>query len=159
LITITPEMLDAEAASPQCLASLLQIRVPAEWPDSNWEPHVFTLIKQQYAEHPHTLGWHRYVVLAGKAPVLIGAAGAFPKPWQVAEIGYAILRPWQGNGYATEASNAVIEQVFADGALSVVAHTYPHLPESIRVMERCGLQYESPGEEEGSVRYRRARLD
>ena len=159
LISITSEMLDAEAALPQNLAPLLQVRVPAEWPDANWEPHVFALIKQQYMEYPQTLGWHRYVTLAGDDAVLIGAVGAFPKPGQVAEIGYAILKPWQGNGYATEAARAIIEQVFADGAQSVIAHTYPHLPESIRVMEKSGLQYEAPGEEEGSLRYRYRRPD
>lgn len=84
LITITPAMLDAESALPQSLAALLQLRVPAEWPDANWEPHVFTFIKQQYVEHPHTLGWHRYVALTGDDPVLIGAVGAFPMPDQVA---------------------------------------------------------------------------
>ena len=157
LIPISSELLDAEAASPQNLVPLLQVRVPAEWPDANWEPHVFTFIKHQYVEHPDTFGWHRYVVLRGDDAALIGAVGAFPKPGRVAEIGYAILKPWQRNGYATEAARAVIQQVFADGAQSVVAHTYPHLPESIRVMEKCGLRYESPGEEEGSVRYRRGR--
>ena len=159
LIAITPEMLDYEAASPQNLAPLLHVRIPAEWPDANWEPHVFVLIKQQYVDFPHTLGWHRYVVLAGDDPVLIGAVGAFPKPGDVAEIGYAILKPWQGSGYATEAARAVIHQVFADGAHSVIAHTYPSLPESIRVMEKCGLHYESPGEEEGSLRYRHNKPD
>lgn len=154
LITITPEMLDAESVLPQRLEPLLQLRVPAEWPDANWEPHVFTFIKHQYVEHPHTLGWHRYVALAGDDPVLIGAVGAFPMPDQVAEIGYAILEPWQGSGYATEAARAVIQQVISDGAQSVIAHTFPHMRNSIRVMEKCGLEYQSPGEETGTVRYR-----
>ena len=154
LVSITPQMLDAEAEAPQKLEALLHVSIPERWPDPNWEPHVFALIKDQYLEHPHTVGWHRYIVLAAASPILIGAVGAFPKPGRVAEIGYAILPPWQGHGYATEAARALVSLVFADGTQSVIAHTFPQSSESIRVMEKCGLTYEGSGEEEGSVRYR-----
>jgi RimJ/RimL family protein N-acetyltransferase len=39
----------------------------------------------------------------------------------------------------------------------VSAQTYPSLPESIKVMERCGMTYVGPGEDEGTVRYQRRR--
>ena len=158
LVAITHEMLDAETVDARGLEPLLQARVPAEWPDENWEPHVFEFIRKQYAEHPETLGWHRYVVLPGDDPVLIGAAGAFRKSDEEAEFGYAILKPWQRNGFATEAARAVVEQVFAlPGITSVIAHTFPHLVESIRVMEKCGLVPDGAGDEEGTMRYRLVR--
>ncbi len=162
LVAITPEMLDEESIDPQRLAPLLQARVPAEWPDANWEPHVFDFIRRQCVEHPETRGWNRYVVLHGgnttlngDDAVLIGTVGAFPKSDHEAEFGYAILQPWQRRGYATEAARALLDHVFAPGRVSsVIAHTFPHLPESIRVMEKCGLLPDGAGDEDGTLRYR-----
>jgi RimJ/RimL family protein N-acetyltransferase len=38
-----------------------------------------------------------------------------------------------------------------------VACTYPRLPESIKVMERCGMTYVGDGDEPGTVKYQRRR--
>jgi len=37
---------------------------------------------------------------------------------------------------------------------SVIAHSFPSLPASIRVMENCGMVFDGEGEESGTVRYR-----
>jgi [ribosomal protein S5]-alanine N-acetyltransferase len=155
LVAITNEMMDAEAVNVQLLQPLLHARVPNEWPDENWEPHVFGFIRDQHAKYPHTRNWSRYVVLPGEDPVLIGTVGAFQKSEHEAEFGYGILKPWQRQGFATEAARALLTQVFAlPHITSVIAHTFPHLPESIRVMEKCGLVADGSGEEDGTVRYR-----
>ncbi len=154
LVAVAPEHLDAESIEPQKLGSLLHVRVPSEWPEANWDSNVFALIQQQYTKHPTTCGWHRYVILPAKDPVLIGTLGAFPKTDSEAEIGYGILPDWQRNGYATEGVQALIQLLLEQGVNSVIAHTARHMQESIRVMEKCGLDYEAPGEEEGTVRYR-----
>jgi len=39
----------------------------------------------------------------------------------------------------------------------VSAQTYPSLPESIKVMERCGMEFVGVGDDPGTVRYRRMR--
>ena len=39
---------------------------------------------------------------------------------------------------------------------SVIAHTYPALRGSIRVMEKCGMTFDGEGEEAGTIRYRLA---
>ncbi len=36
---------------------------------------------------------------------------------------------------------------------SIIAHTFPSLLGSIRVMEKCGLTFEGEGEEAGTIRY------
>ena len=160
LVAITPDMLDAESVDALRLQPLLHARVPAEWPDENWEPHVFEYIRKQYADHPETTGWMRYVVLPGDDPVLIGTVGAGPRNKHDIEFGYAILKPWQRRGYATEAAQAVLELVLAlPSAGSIIAHTFPYLRESIRVMEKCGLVLDGAGDEEGTVRYRLPRPD
>ncbi len=152
-LVATPAMLHTEAHDPRQLSSELHARVPVEWPDSNWEPHVFDFIKRQYQEHQYTVGWHRYVLLAGRQDVLIGTCNAHPTGTSEAEIGYAILKPWQGSGYASEATAALIGEIFASGTESIIAHTFPHLAASLRVMEKCGFAKCGPGGE-GTVRYR-----
>ncbi|MEZ2348815.1 GNAT family N-acetyltransferase [Terriglobus sp. RCC_193] len=154
LVAITPELLDAETASYTALAARLEARIPHEWPDSNWEPHVFDFFRKQFAEHPETIGWNRYVVLPLPEPVLIGTVGAFSTGANEAETGYAILKPWQRNGYATEATRAVLRLLSAQGVHSVIAHTFPAMQESIRVMKKCGMRFDGEGAEEGTIRYR-----
>ncbi len=157
LVAVTSEYLNAESIHVQNLGPLLDARIPAEWPDENWDANVFAIIQQQFAQHPNTCGWHRYVVLPGNDPVLIGGLGAFPKNGDEAEVGYNILPNWQSNGYATEGVQALIQLLFEQGVRSVIAHTTRNTHASIRVMEKCGLVYESPGEEADTVRYRLTR--
>jgi [ribosomal protein S5]-alanine N-acetyltransferase len=145
----------AERAGYVSLFRLLGAEVPSEWPPEHWEPHVFAFMEKQYAQSPQTLGWHRYVVLGGEHPVLIGTMGGFPRGESEAEIGYSILEPWQRRGLATEGLMALMTELFeADGLQSISAQTFPVLTPSVRVLEKCGFRLNGAGEEEGAVRYR-----
>lgn len=159
LVAITPEMLKADEAADGSLAKVLGAEVTADWPPEHWEPHVYHFIEKQYVEEPRTRGWHRYVLLPkGRGWVLIGAVGAFPKLEGDAEIGYSTIPSYQRQGYATEAARALVDWLLMQKDVkSVSAQTYPSLPESIKVMERCGMTYVGPGEDEGTVRYQRRR--
>ena len=159
LVAITPAMLKAEDAADGRLAKILGAEVPADWPPEHWEPHVYHFIARQYEEDRRTRGWHRYVLLP-KDPgwVLIGAVGAFPKLQGDAEIGYSTIGSYQRQGFATEAAQTLVDWLLTQkNVQSVSAQTYPSLPESIKVMERCGMKYVGPGEDEGTVRYQRRR--
>lgn len=161
LIAITPEMLLSEKNGDGRLGELIQCVVPANWPLKDWEPHVFDFLLAQFAEHPEQLGWPRYVsfVPAGGRRTLIGTLGAFTKAERPGEceIGYSILAPYEGRGFATEGVRALIDLLRRDADLSsVIAHTYPWIPASIRVMEKCGMVFDGEGEEAGTVRYRLA---
>jgi [ribosomal protein S5]-alanine N-acetyltransferase len=157
LIAITPAMLAAEKLADGSLAKLLRARLTAEWPPEHWEPHVFDFILKQFEDEPETLGWHRYVVLPN-GRTLIGAVGGFPKPEGDVEIGYSTLPEFQRLGYGTEAAKALVDWLLSrEGVRSVSAQTFPRLPESIKVMERCGMQFVGDGDDEGTVRYRRMR--
>ncbi len=159
LVAITPEMLAAEQrADYAALGKLLRARLTKEWPPEHWEPHVLDFIQKQTEDDPRTAGWNRYVLLKGglwRADTLIGAVGGFAKPQGDVEIGYSTLPAYQRRGYATEAARALVEMLFADeNVVSVSAQTYPRLPESIKVMERCGMKFVGEGDDEGTVRYR-----
>ena len=163
LVAITPEMLKADEAADGTLEKILGAEVTLDWPPEHWEPHVYHFIEKQYVDEPRTRGWHRYVLLSkggGSVPgyTLIGAVGAFPKLEGDAEIGYSTVPSYQRQGYGTEAARALVNWLLTQRDVqSVSAQTYPSLPESIKVMERCGMMYMGPGEEEGTVRYQRRR--
>lgn len=60
------------------------------------------------------------------------------------ELGYRFQRRMWGKGYATEGSLALIEKAFTDwGVDKVVARTLIGNRASQRVMEKCGLVFES----------------
>ena len=159
LIAITPEMLLSEKNGDGRLGELIQCVVPENWPLKDWEPHVFDFLLAQLAEHPEQLGWPRYVsfVPAGERRTLIGTVGAFTKAGRPGEceIGYGILTQYEGRGFATEGARALIDVLRCDESLSsVIAHTFPWMRASIRVMEKCGMVFAGDGDEMGTVRYR-----
>src|SRR6266576_3832638 len=128
LIAITPEMLLSEKNGDGRLGELIQCVVPANWPLKDWEPHVFDFLLAQFAEHPEQLGWPRYVSFVPPCGrrTLIGSLGAFTKAGRPAEceIGYSILAPYEGRGFATEGARALIDLLRGDESLnSVIAHT------------------------------------
>jgi [ribosomal protein S5]-alanine N-acetyltransferase len=162
LIPMTPESIRAEQnanSNFHQLGATIHCTVHPEWPPIDWEPHVLIFILEQFAAHPDQIGWHRYVALLEPdgTRTLIGGLGAFSKeePPGTCEIGYAILPSFEGKGYATEGTQAHIRSLRADTRISsIIAHTFPTLPRSIRVMEKCGLVFDGDGDEPGTIRYR-----
>jgi RimJ/RimL family protein N-acetyltransferase len=161
LVAITPESLTSEQSSDGKLGQILHCHVTSEWPHADWEPHVFELLQQRFAEDPTEIGWHRYILLrsANNQPAtLIGSTGGlrWPDDPDAAEIGYAILPAFRLNGYAREATKAMITWIESTGSTKrIFAHTFPHLTGSIRILERCGFTLEGPGKEENTIRYRK----
>ncbi len=155
LVTLTPEMIDADRSRDyRRLSALLEAELPAIWPPEHWEPHVFEFILNMYATHPQTYGWPRYLALRSTPSILVGSVGASPRGQHEAEIGYGLLPGWQGMGFATEAAQALIAELLRDPSLhTITAQTFPTLAASLRVMQKCGMQFMGPGEEPGAVRY------
>ena len=75
---------------------------------------------------------------------LIGAIGLkIDRPFNKAEMGYWIGKPYWNQGYATEAASAVIEFGFVELKLNRIgAQHLARNPSSGRVMEKIGLQQE-----------------
>jgi RimJ/RimL family protein N-acetyltransferase len=154
LVALTPELLDIQESSSHTLATLFNATIPSGWPGKDWEPHVYAFMRAQFHDNPHTIGWHRYVLLPeGETLTMIGALGSHPKSSSEAEIGYGILEPWQNKGYATEATLALLNHLFHLGLNRIRAQTFPHLIQSLRVMQKCGMQPSGPGEEPGTICY------
>lgn len=75
---------------------------------------------------------------------LIGMAGlSVYQPHGHAEIGYWIAEEYWGQGYATEASKALVNMGFQDLKLHhIIGEHMPENTASRRVMEHLGMQYE-----------------
>jgi len=153
-VALTPPLVRVDNAR---LSELLTAQVPNLWPHEHWEPHVLDFLDALYLRAPHTIAWNRYILTRAEPVTLIGNLGGFPRTETEAEIGYAILEPWQRQGFATEALHALLNEILRTPAVgSISAQTYPHLVASVRVLEKSGFQPAGPGDE-GTVRYRLAR--
>src|SRR5690606_7639420 len=84
----------------------------------------------------------------------LGGYVGVPDPNGQVEIGYGIAPAYRGQGYATEAAQAMINNAFAhDSVQTVIAHTLAEQNASVQVLTKCGLRVvdtiESP--EEGNI--------
>lgn len=68
----------------------------------------------------------------------IGAVG-FGGTGPIAELGYAIGRPYWGKGYATEAVLAMVEIAQGFGLSGLQAYSFVENPASARVLEKAGF--------------------
>lgn len=160
LVAMTPAMLEADVARDGSLGSVLGAQLTAEWPPLDWEDHVIEMIFMQASQMPSSLGWHRYALLheGREKRTLIGCVGGFPKADGVVEIGYSTLPAYQRRGFGSEAARALVDWLLRqEGVRAVTAQTFATMPESIKVMERCGMVFAGEGDDPGTVRYRRDR--
>ena len=159
LVTITPEMLEAEALpAAQELADVLQAELPAGWPPALWETAVWLHIAAQLQAQPETVGWHRYMVSVERPPRLIGCLGGFPCGRGDVELGYSVASDEQGKGFASEAAETLTAWLLRRPEVrSVSAQAFETSTASVRVMQRCGMVCVGAGDQPGTVRYRRWR--
>ena len=164
LVAITPQSLQSEISADGLLGAITNTHVPLKWPPEHWEPHVFDLLLKRIADDATEVGWHRYIALrhTDNSRTLIGTLGGFRKAErpEECEVGYSVLENYQGKGYATEGTRALIDWALARSSLKMIsAQTLPSLPKSIRVMEKCGMKYVGAGDKEGTLRYQWQRPD
>ena len=104
----------------------------------------------RYTETPEELDLTPYVrneavyaVRLKETGRLIGIALYFGEEGDSCEIGYAVGRAHQGNGYATEAARALVGRLFEEKGFATVRASYFEGNEaSRRVMEKCGMKFE-----------------
>lgn len=154
LIAATPELLRAELAAPALLAELLGVAVPDVWPPGLNTRETLEYTLRFLEGGPDRAGWMSwyYVRKAGRVLVGLGGYAGLPADGCV-EVGYSVLEAHQRQGFATEATRALIDRAFSLGVYTVTAQTLPDLLPSIRVLERLGFRYVGAGSEEGAIKY------
>ena len=87
---------------------------------------------------------HRFTLIQRACDAMIGSCGFKGPPTAdgVVEIAYGIAPDYQGNGYATEAAQALVSYAFSNSKVRIVrAHTLPMPNASTRVLEKCGFKH------------------
>jgi ribosomal-protein-alanine N-acetyltransferase len=83
---------------------------------------------------------HGFAVIHRESGEFIGSAGLKGPPDEngMVEIAYGIVPSYQGRGYTTEATTALLAFAFGSGRVSLVrAHTLPEPNASTRVLTKC----------------------
>lgn len=157
LIAATPELARAAASNHPQLAQLLDAQVPAEFP-----PEIMTDVMEYFAQRlesdPGLIGWWAWYPVLEQAGerILIGCLGftGYPDQDDRLLMGYAMTPSYQGQGYATEAVQGLINWAFQQSQVhQVVADTFPDHAASLRVMEKNHMVLLGEGGEAGTVRY------
>jgi RimJ/RimL family protein N-acetyltransferase len=88
---------------------------------------------------------HGFSIVHRNTGRTIGSCGFKSPPADgVVEIAYSIDPEHQGNGYATEAAEALTNFAFAQSVRTVRAHTLPETNASTRVLTKCGFHHVGP---------------
>ena len=161
LVPGTAELTTAAVSHRGRFSDLLDAQIPLTWPPELMTPGIQSFVAEMLVRRPELSGWWLwYIVLKGHPDpmrdTLIGSTmfKGPPRAGGVLEVGYAILEAFQGKGYATEATSALVRRALqVPGVSEVAAETFPTLPASIRVMEKCGMRFIGAGLEQGTIRY------
>lgn len=83
--------------------------------------------RDRMAETPEELGWWVWLICTreGRRAVGVCGLGGWPGPGGVAVLGYAVYPREEGQGFATEASRALVDWVFRQDGVRVVRSMVP----------------------------------
>ena len=159
LVAGTVELLESED-EPARFSQLLQATVPGDWPPGVYDRPAREFFLGVLRARPEAVGWTVWYVILPDADdrlrLAIGAIGACGPPDEQGEImiGYSLVDPYRGHGYATESLRGFLDWAFRHpGLRRVVADTFAELPASIRVLQKNGFQPCGEGSDPGSIRF------
>lgn len=119
---------------------------PEVGPRAGWKPHASVEESREIIKNvfmPHTV----WAIREKESGRIIGSIGLEPdrrrEDVNSKEMGYSLGRSFWGNGYMTEAAEAVMDYGFREFDLAVMGIcTSPDNKRSQRVIEKCGFKFE-----------------
>lgn len=144
LIAATLEMARAEVHDRAALATLLDARLPADWPPPLNDAASARFFLEYLTKHPAATGWMTWYFVANNENgerVAIGNGGFKGEPsGGIVEIGYSVVPRYQRQGFATEAVGALADWALShDGVGQVVAQTLPESHASAALLRKLGF--------------------
>jgi RimJ/RimL family protein N-acetyltransferase len=144
LIAITLPMVEAVLRGDRGLAEeLVGAAFPESWPGEQLIARAFPCSIEAIRADPDRRLWgDRLLIAAGKGRRVIGSVVFHGRPTDgIAEVGYGVEESSQGQGYATEGTDACVRWALAQpGIREVTATTFPWHKASLRVIEKVGMQ-------------------
>ena len=147
LIASLVTLLQAELASTDQLAKLLNVNIPTDWPPGEYDQDAMQFfLNQLLTNGQEAAGWYSWYVIRypidTQPPILVANGGYFGPPDTTGqlEIGYSVLVDWRGQGIATELVSLLVSHAWRqEGVYRVIAHTLPTNQASIRVLTKNGF--------------------
>jgi len=163
LVAATVPLIEADLQGRIQLADATNARVPDNWPPDLYERQAmeYALGQLQDSAEKAWSFWYLLTRLPQEIEVL-GICGFKGRPDEAGsvEIAYSVLSQFRSQGYASEAVFRLVLWAFSHQNVNqVTAETFPHLRQSIKVMEKNGFVFTGPGSEHGVVRYAVQRPD
>ncbi len=156
LVAATPDLIEKDIEGRDVLSAALDVNTPKSWPPDLYGPRAMQFALAQLGDSAER-GWSFWYLLSHDEPSeLIGIGGFKGRPDESGsvEIGYSILAEFQRKGFATEAVARLVNWAFSHHNVNeVCAETFPHLIQSIRVLQKNGFEPTGAGSETGVVRY------
>ncbi len=141
---VTPALAEAARAGQEAFADVIGADAPAEWCAAS-----LRLVARSYAEHwdPAQPPTRAIAIHRGEGAV-IGDVRFEPRAEGEYEIGYGVARSRRRQGYAVEATGAVVDWLFEEGgAETIVAGCGHRNVASVRTLRRLGFWLDSnPGQ-------------
>jgi [ribosomal protein S5]-alanine N-acetyltransferase len=137
LIPVSDEIKRDIINSKEAFSQKYEIILPDNWPKF---PEAFEIDEKAQNNIAPFCG---YLFIEAKTNRLIGNGGMVGPPDEngIVEIGYEIAPFYQGQGFATEAAQAMIEIALDAGAKSVIAHTEAFANASNAVLKKLGMKF------------------
>jgi len=138
---LMPETLEALLSRDRRAAERAQGRL---LPEDLFEPGDDFFLKIQLSRmtfRPSGRGWCARAIVREQDGVVIGHCGFHGPPEDVgrAEIGYTVLPPYRGQGYAVESAQGLVDWARAHGETVVFASVSPGNAPSLAVVEKLGF--------------------
>ena len=145
LVPATPAILACDQGDRSGLCRILNAAIPRSWPPPLMDDATIAEFIRilNGGTDPYFRLW--YWILPGRGcerRTLIGSGGtgSCPDRPDTVMIGYSVIDEFQGCGYATEALQHLIPEIFKDLSIqTILATTFPELKGSIRVLEKNGF--------------------
>lgn len=147
LVACTEALVRASIARDGSLAQLLGCVVPDHWPPDLAE--VEPMMADALAANPDHVGWWGWYGLQQPenpmTPATLVVTGGVLRQDDVAVLGYGTLKPFEGQGFASEAAAAIVNWAAAQpGIRRVIATTFERHVGSRRVLDRAGFVLVGP---------------
>lgn len=107
-------------------------------------PEAMIWMRDFLREHEADLSWWNFLMIHRRDVRLIGTCGykGTPSSSGEVEIGYEIAKRYEGQGLATEAARALVENAFSfDSVKRITAHTLAEKNASNHLLQKLGFQY------------------
>lgn len=120
---------------------------PDVGPHAGWSPHASIEDSRVFID-AIACAPHVFAIVEKESATVIGSVGLIPDAFRKANpsclmLGYALGKPWWGQGYMTEAAREMVRYGFEDLGLDLVtSNCYTFNDRSRRVIEKCGLAFE-----------------